>query len=69
MFSDGLVEHPDHPIDEGLNALAALAAAHAHQPLDDLVRTLADHHPSDGHDDMAILTIRVPTEDRPDRHP
>nr|BFD96114.1 hypothetical protein KitaXyl93_74740 [Kitasatospora sp. Xyl93] len=60
LFSDGLVEHPDHPIDERLDALADLAAAHAHQPLDDLVRTLADRHPSDGHDDMAILAVRVP---------
>ncbi|MFH8385826.1 SpoIIE family protein phosphatase [Kitasatospora sp. NPDC018058] len=69
MFTDGLVEHPDHPIDERLVALADLAAAHAHQSLDDLVRTLADHHSSDGHDDMAVLAIRTPTKDRPDRLP
>ncbi|MFG3229732.1 PP2C family protein-serine/threonine phosphatase [Kitasatospora sp. NPDC048194] len=66
LFTDGLVEHPDHAIDDRLAALADLAAAHAHQPLDDLVRTLADNHPSDGHDDMAILAIRTPTEDRLD---
>ncbi|MFF0431767.1 PP2C family protein-serine/threonine phosphatase [Streptomyces sp. NPDC004327] len=64
LFTDGLVEHPDHAIDDRLHALADLAAAHAHQPLDDLVRILADNHPSDGHDDMAILAIRTPTEDR-----
>ncbi|GGR37086.1 PP2C family protein-serine/threonine phosphatase [Streptomyces roseolus] len=63
LFSDGLVEHPDHPIDDRLNALADLAAAHATQPLDALVHALADHHPSDGHDDIAILAIRTPGEE------
>lgn len=62
FFSDGLVEHPDHPIDERLNVLAGLAAAHADLSPDDLVHFLADHHPSDGHDDMAVLAIRVPGE-------
>ncbi|MEU5385197.1 GAF domain-containing SpoIIE family protein phosphatase [Kitasatospora cineracea] len=61
LFSDGLVEHPGHPIDERLDALAHLASAHAHLLLDDLVHALADHHPSDGHDDMALLAIRTPT--------
>nr|WP_264201322.1 GAF domain-containing SpoIIE family protein phosphatase [Streptomyces antimicrobicus] len=61
LFSDGLVEHPDHPIDDRLNALADLAAAHATQPLDALVQALVDHHPSDGHDDMAILAVRTPS--------
>ncbi|MGW1161589.1 PP2C family protein-serine/threonine phosphatase [Streptomyces sp. NPDC002513] len=60
FFTDGLIEHPDHPIDESLNELAALAIAHAALPLQDLVQALADHHPSDGHDDMAILALRTP---------
>ncbi|MEU7381924.1 MULTISPECIES: SpoIIE family protein phosphatase [unclassified Streptomyces] len=60
FFTDGLVEHPQHSIDEGLDALAALATAHADQPLEDLVRTLAGGHPSDGHDDVAILALRTP---------
>lgn len=67
LFTDGLVEHPDRAIDEGLEAVAALAAANHARPLEDLPRLLADHHPSDGHDDMAILAIRVPVEDRPGR--
>ncbi|MGV9938554.1 PP2C family protein-serine/threonine phosphatase [Streptomyces sp. NPDC003401] len=62
LFTDGLVEHVDHPIDDRLDALAALAAAHAGLPLGDLVRTLADRHPSDGHDDMALLAVRTPAE-------
>jgi hypothetical protein len=60
LFTDGLVEHRHRPIDEGLAALAALAAAHARQPLPALCQTLADEHPSDGHDDLAILALRVP---------
>ncbi|WP_078621386.1 PP2C family protein-serine/threonine phosphatase [Streptomyces sp. NRRL WC-3626] len=60
FFTDGLVEHPAHPIDEGLAALAGLAVAHASLPLPDLVRALADRHPGDGRDDMAVLALRVP---------
>jgi hypothetical protein len=60
FFTDGLVEHPDRPIDEGLRALADLAVEHAALPLPAFVQALADHHPSDGHDDMAILAVRTP---------
>ncbi|MFI9786946.1 PP2C family protein-serine/threonine phosphatase [Kitasatospora sp. NPDC051984] len=60
FFTDGLVERPDRDIDEGLAALATLAAAHADLPLDQLVHLLADLHPGDGHDDMAVLAIRTP---------
>ncbi|MFF9126428.1 PP2C family protein-serine/threonine phosphatase [Streptomyces sp. NPDC014889] len=60
FFTDGLIEHPDHPIDESLNELAELATSYAALPLQDFVRALADHHPSDAHDDMAILALRTP---------
>jgi serine phosphatase RsbU (regulator of sigma subunit) len=60
LFTDGLVEHPHRPIDECLDELAGLATAHAGLPLEDFVHTLADHGPSDGHDDMAILALRAP---------
>ncbi|WP_330336641.1 PP2C family protein-serine/threonine phosphatase [Streptomyces sp. NBC_00557] len=60
FFTDGLIEHPDHPIDQSLNELAALAAVHASLPLPEFVQALADHHPSDGHDDMAVLALRTP---------
>lgn len=60
LFTDGLVEHPRHSLDEGLDALAALAAAHARDPLDRLCQALADGHPSDAHDDMAVLAVRAP---------
>ncbi|MBW1598025.1 PP2C family protein-serine/threonine phosphatase [Streptomyces sp. JJ38] len=61
FFTDGLVEHPDHPIDASLRELAEVATVHASLPLSDFVRALADHNPSDGHDDMAILALRTPS--------
>ncbi|MFE5587071.1 PP2C family protein-serine/threonine phosphatase [Kitasatospora sp. NPDC056531] len=60
FFTDGLFEHPKHPIEAGLERLAALATEHAALPLPDFVQALADHHPSDGHDDMAVLALRTP---------
>ncbi|WP_151773844.1 PP2C family protein-serine/threonine phosphatase [Streptomyces abyssomicinicus] len=62
FFTDGVVEHPDHAIDEGMDALLELALTHADLPVEDLVHALADHHPSDGRDDMAILALRLPDE-------
>lgn len=60
FFTDGLVEHRDRSIEEGLERLAVIATAHVGLPLVDFVRTLADQHPSDGHDDMAVLALRIP---------
>ncbi|TLQ47698.1 PP2C family protein-serine/threonine phosphatase [Streptomyces marianii] len=60
FFTDGLVEHPDHPIDRSLQDLAELAVTHAALPLEEYVMTLADNHPSDGHDDIALLALRTP---------
>ncbi|MFI1168009.1 PP2C family protein-serine/threonine phosphatase [Streptomyces sp. NPDC020801] len=60
FFTDGLIERPDRPIDESLRELADLATAHAGLPLQEFVQVLAEHHPSDGHDDMAILALRTP---------
>lgn len=60
FFTDGLVEDPHRSIDTSLNALATLAGAHDHLPLQEFVQVLADQHPSDGHDDMAILALRTP---------
>ncbi|MFE6690457.1 PP2C family protein-serine/threonine phosphatase [Streptomyces sp. NPDC057743] len=60
FFTDGLIEHPAHHINQDLNALLQLATEHAEAPLDGLVQALVDHHPSDGHDDMAVLALRTP---------
>ncbi|MGV4891134.1 PP2C family protein-serine/threonine phosphatase [Streptomyces viridosporus] len=67
FFTDGLVEHPARSLDEGLTALAGLAAAHVARPLQEFVQALADHHPGDGHDDMAVLALRVPLGPGPAR--
>ncbi|CAL9610959.1 hypothetical protein SUDANB70_05658 [Streptomyces sp. enrichment culture] len=61
LFTDGLVEHPRRSLDACLDELAALAAAHVGLDLDELCRVLADHHPSDGHDDLAVLALRLPS--------
>ncbi|MEU9125000.1 GAF domain-containing SpoIIE family protein phosphatase [Streptomyces sp. NPDC048506] len=60
FFTDGLFEHPVHSIETGLERLAVLATERAALPLEDFVQALADRHPSDGHDDMAILALRTP---------
>lgn len=60
FFTDGLVEHHEHPIDEGLAALARLATRHADQCPERLCRALLDDHPGDGTDDIAILALRLP---------
>lgn len=60
FFTDGLIEHPQHPVETGLRRLAALAVEHSALPLPDLVQAMIDHHPSDGHDDMAVLALRTP---------
>ena len=59
FFTDGLFEHHEHSVEEGLDRLAVLATALVDLPLVDFVRTLADRHPSDGHDDMAVLALRI----------
>lgn len=60
FYTDGLIEHPAHTVDDGLTQLAELATAYIGLPLQDFVHTLADHHPSDDHDDMAIIALRTP---------
>ncbi|MFI2738496.1 PP2C family protein-serine/threonine phosphatase [Streptomyces sp. NPDC018711] len=60
FYTDGLTEHPAHTVDDDLDRLAELAVAYIGLPLQDFVDALADHHPSDGHDDMAILALRTP---------
>ncbi|MET9146100.1 GAF domain-containing SpoIIE family protein phosphatase [Streptomyces sp. NPDC004042] len=60
LYTDGLVEVPGRSIDEGLAELAATASRHAGRPPEELCRALAEHHPSDGHDDMAVLALRTP---------
>lgn len=65
LYTDGLVESRDHPLDEGLQAFVS-ALSDPTQPLEDVcdhvLSTLDTHH---GEDDIALLMARVqglPTE-------
>jgi len=62
LFTDGLVEHHEHPLYERLATLARLATQHASQPPERLCRALLDNHPDDGSDDIAILALRLPPQ-------
>ncbi|MFF9410538.1 SpoIIE family protein phosphatase [Streptomyces anandii] len=65
LYTDGLVESRDHPLDEGLQAFVG-ALTDPGRPLEDVcdhvLNTLGSHH---GEDDIALLMARVqglPTE-------
>ncbi|GHJ41622.1 PP2C family protein-serine/threonine phosphatase [Streptomyces sp. TS71-3] len=60
LYTDGLIEDRRQPVETGLERLAALVTEHTALPLKDLVEALVDEHPSDGHDDMAVLALRAP---------
>ncbi|MEV7087276.1 SpoIIE family protein phosphatase [Streptomyces sp. NPDC093085] len=59
LYTDGLVESRDQPLDEGLSAFRA-ALAHAARPLEDVcdhvLTTLDTRH---GEDDIALLMARI----------
>ncbi|MEU0966866.1 SpoIIE family protein phosphatase [Streptomyces sp. NPDC005917] len=59
LYTDGLVESRDHPLDEGLQAFVG-ALTDPSQPLEDVcdhvLSTLDTHH---GEDDIALLMARV----------
>ncbi|MFF5958737.1 SpoIIE family protein phosphatase [Streptomyces luteogriseus] len=59
LYTDGLVESRDHPLDEGLQAFVS-ALSDPTQPLEDVcdhvLNTLDTHH---GEDDIALLMARV----------
>ncbi|MCX5266999.1 SpoIIE family protein phosphatase [Streptomyces sp. NBC_00199] len=59
LYTDGLVESRDHPLDEGLNAFVG-ALTDPSAPLEDVcdhvLSTLDSHH---GEDDIALLMARV----------
>ncbi|MEV5430122.1 SpoIIE family protein phosphatase [Streptomyces sp. NPDC052701] len=59
LYTDGLVESRDHPLDEGLQAFVSALSDPA-QPLEDVcdhvLATLDTHH---GEDDIALLMARV----------
>lgn len=60
MYTDGLVESRNRPIDAGLARLRDAAVAEAHRPLTELCATLIDIL-GDFTDDITVIALRVPT--------
>ncbi|MDT0265929.1 SpoIIE family protein phosphatase [Streptomyces sp. DSM 44915] len=61
LYTDGLIEEPDQPLDAGMRALARIADAHAGAPLEELCRFLVEERRArENGDDIAILAIRTP---------
>jgi anti-sigma regulatory factor (Ser/Thr protein kinase)/GAF domain-containing protein len=60
LYTDGLVERPDRPIDEGLDLLARAAAEAPREP-DGLIDSVVDEllGPGARRDDVALLAIRL----------
>ncbi|ROQ82545.1 Phosphoserine phosphatase RsbP [Streptomyces sp. ADI92-24] len=59
LYTDGLVESRDHPLDEGLEALRGALVAPA-QPLEDVCdRVLSTLDTRHGEDDIALLMARI----------
>ncbi|MGK5496805.1 SpoIIE family protein phosphatase [Streptomyces sp. URMC 125] len=66
LYTDGLVESPGRPIDDGLARLRRHAAALAHHPLEAFCNLLLERvRPADNNeDDIALLLLRFPPGDR-----
>jgi serine phosphatase RsbU (regulator of sigma subunit) len=66
LFTDGLVERRDQPVDAGLVRLRNVLAGVADRPLDELcdavLATMLDAEPED---DVAIAAVRLHPQDRP----
>ncbi|MDG9719522.1 SpoIIE family protein phosphatase [Streptomyces sp. DH24] len=65
MFTDGLVERPEEPIDRGLERLARVVEAHGGHTDSPLEPVLAVMLEEERRDDVCVLDIRVP-DDVPD---
>ena len=62
LYTDGLVERRDAPLDDGLARLLAAAPDLARRPLDDLCDGLLERLRPDLTDDIALLAVRVRDE-------
>ncbi|WP_052424018.1 SpoIIE family protein phosphatase [Nonomuraea candida] len=61
FYTDGLIESPTHPLDEGMDRLLREAATLIDQPVSAYCdRLLTRVRPADNDDDVAMLTVRVP---------
>jgi serine phosphatase RsbU (regulator of sigma subunit) len=68
LYTDGLVEGPDLPLDDGVARLAALLGELGELPLGDLCdQVLARMRPHGSEDDVALVGVRLHWEDQPSR--
>jgi serine phosphatase RsbU (regulator of sigma subunit) len=66
LYTDGLVEGPDLPLDDGVARLEALLAELGELPLEDLCdQVLTRMRPKGSEDDVALVAVRLHREDRP----
>jgi serine phosphatase RsbU (regulator of sigma subunit) len=66
LYTDGLVEGRDLPLDEGIARLKAALAELAVQPLSELCDAVIERLRPEGlQDDVALVAIRLRREDRP----
>ncbi|WP_225835243.1 PP2C family protein-serine/threonine phosphatase [Streptomyces sp. NK08204] len=59
LHTDGLVEHRNRPLDEGMDRAVGIAASHATRPLPELCDALLAQNGGTFPDDVAILAARV----------
>ncbi|MYX73205.1 SpoIIE family protein phosphatase, partial [Streptomyces sp. SID3915] len=72
LYTDGLVEHRDSDIDDGIAQAVSMLSAHGDRPLPELLDALSrglEDFPRP--DDVAVLALRVtgPPDDAPTRGP
>lgn len=60
LHTDGLVEHRDRSLDEGMDQIIAVATAHAADPLAQLCDAVLAHPGGAFEDDVALLAVRPP---------
>ena len=66
LYTDGLVERRDQPLDVGLGRLQQALGALTGRPLDELCdELLARMLPAEADDDVAIVAVRLHPQDRP----
>ncbi|OEJ49851.1 SpoIIE family protein phosphatase [Streptomyces agglomeratus] len=61
LYTDGLIESPQHSLDRGLDRLRRHAASLAHRPLGSFCDALLEQvRPDDNDDDVALIALRTP---------
>jgi serine phosphatase RsbU (regulator of sigma subunit) len=66
LYTDGLVEGPDLPLDDGVAQLRGLVEELGELPLDELCDQLVTRmRPGGSEDDVALVAVRLHPEDRP----